>query len=204
MKGCLKFFLGLVLVFLLVVVGGIIAGLFWAERNLFVDKPIDLPRVELDLAQQGQVTAKLLPIKKFWEGKSIVREIKIKFNEQEVNWLVNEFLKREMKGARAELEIDPEKARIRFSRKLAEEKYLNIIASLDFSINEGNSQLRIEKLQIGDFLFPSTILGQIGVFLEQYLDQHLAALEIKGTVIDKLELEKNKIQLELVRSSSTQ
>lgn len=204
MKGCLKFFVGLVLILMLLMVGGVIAGLFWVERHLLVDKPLELYPVKLDLAQQAQVTAKLLPVKNFWEGKSIVNEITVRLNEQEVNWLVNEFLKREMKGAKAQLEFDPGKARIRFSRQLAEERYLNIIVSLDFSITEGNSQVGIEKLQIGDFLFPSTILGQIGVFFEQYIDQQLYILESKGTMINQLELKKNKIQLELARSSASQ
>ncbi len=196
--------MGLVLILMLLMVGGVIAGLFWVERHLLVDKPLELYPVKLDLAQQAQVTAKLLPVKNFWEGKSIVNEITVRLNEQEVNWLVNEFLKREMKGAKAQLEFDPGKARIRFSRQLAEERYLNIIVSLDFSITEGNSQVGIEKLQIGDFLFPSTILGQIGVFFEQYIDQQLYILESKGTMINQLELKKNKIQLELARSSASQ
>ena len=196
--------MGLVLILMLLMVGGVIVGLFWVERHLLVDKPLELYPVKLDLAHQAQVTAKLLPVKNFWEGKSIVNEITVRLNEQEVNWLVNEFLKREMKGAKAQLEFDPGKARIRFSRQLAEERYLNIIVSLDFSITEGNSQVGIEKLQIGDFLFPSTILGQIGVFFEQYIDQQLYILESKGTMINQLELKKNKIQLELARSSASQ
>jgi len=201
MKGCLKFFIGLILFLMLAVVGGFIGGLLWIDKNCFVSTPLVISVPKLDLYQQAQLTSQLLPLKNLIEGKSKKKRVKIKLSEEQTNWLVNRLLERERLDAQVKLTFDSGRARVRFTKKITDKKFLNILLSSSFTIENGDVQLGIDQLQIGDFIFPPTLLGQISYLLERYIDQQLSSKN-PSVKIETLELKKDKIIIEAQKSES--
>ena len=201
MKGCLKFFIGLILFLMLAVVGGFIGGLLWIDKNCFVSTPLVISVPKLDLYQQAQLTSQLLPLKNLIEGKSKKKRVKIKLSAEQTNWLVNRLLERERLDAQVKLTFDSGRARVRFTKKITDKKFLNILLSSSFTIENGDVQLGIDQLQIGDFIFPPTLLGQISYLLERYIDQQLSSKN-PSVKIETLELKKDKIIIEAQKSKS--
>ncbi len=186
---------------MLAVVGGFIGGLLWIDKNCFVSTPLVISVPKLDLYQQAQLTSQLLPLKNLIEGKSKKKRVKIKLSEEQTNWLVNRLLERERLDAQVKLTFDSGRARVRFTKKITDKKFLNILLSSSFTIENGDVQLGIDQLQIGDFIFPPTLLGQISYLLERYIDQQLSSKN-PSVKIETLELKKDKIIIEAQKSES--
>jgi len=197
-KGCLKFFLAVVLFFLLAIALAGMAGFFWTERHFYLEQALPLPAPELDLPHQAKLL-KLLPLRDFVKGEAPGSSLKISLTEPEANWLLNYYLSTEKPGARAELQLEENRITGKYSRELNKRKYQNIMfdASLDYQNCE--IQVELERLQIGDFLVPATFLGQLGYLLESYLEREFCSAQDRGFAINEIKVKPDSVQLLLLK-----
>lgn len=198
MKGILKFILAIVL-FLLVAAGASgIVGFLWTERHLFAAEPLPMPAPELDLPHQSRLI-KLLPLSDFIKENRSLPSRQLDLTETETNWLLNYYFSREKPGNKIELKLEQNRITGKYSRKLNERKYQNLRFDATVQYQNCIIQVDLERLQLGDYLVPTTVLGQLGYLAEFYLQKQYCSPHARGFTINDLQVRPDSVQLTLVR-----
>ncbi len=198
MKGCLKFFLGVILFFLLAAAAAGIYGIIWTERHLYAEQGMALEVPELDLPHQANLL-KLFPLKGFLSSNSKLPQVKVKLNEKEANWLLNHYFLAKNSGARAELKFEENRVTGKYSRRINPQKYFNLMADASLNYHNCVVQVGIERLQVGDYLAPTTVLGELGYLAEYYLELNFCGAGDRGFLLSDLELKPDSVSALFVK-----
>jgi len=195
MKGCLQFILAIILAGLLLIVGAGIYGLFWANRHLYLDQPLEIRVPQLDPGQKARLV-KLFPLRHFFVENSKSQTAKIELNPEEANWVANYVLTRRQTPARVALKLGENRVTAKYSQKISAQKCLNVMLDTGLEVENENARINIERLQVGDFLVPTTLLGQINYLVELYLER---GFRISGNGVVKIsKLQLRDTQLEII------
>jgi len=198
MKGCLKFILGVILFFLLAAAAAGIFGFIWIERHLYTSSGMALSVPELDLPHQAKLL-KLLPLNTFLSENSQLPRVKVALNEKEANWLLNHYFLEENSGARAEVKLEQDRLTCKYSRRINERKYLNLMADATINYHNCSVQIGMERLQLGDYLFPPTVLGELGYLAEYYAEKQFCVPGSRGFILSELELKPDTLEALFVK-----
>jgi len=194
MKGCLQFIFGLILFCLLITVGAGIYGLFWANRHLYLDQPLAIQVSELDPGQKARLV-KLFPLRQFFSENSSNQTAEIKLSPEEANWLANYILTRKQTPAQVWLKPGENRVTAKYSQKISSQKYLNIMLDAVLEMQNNNARVSLERLQVGDCLVPTTLLGQLNYLAELYLERGFR-ISGNGVInISRLELRDTRIRI---------
>jgi len=193
MKGCLNFILAAILVCLLAVAGLGIYALFFINRHFYVNEPINIQVPEPSSADKAKLL-RLIPVRKLLPGESEAG-IAIKLSEDEFNWLANYFLRPRRPNAKVSLKFGQARVSVHYSQKLEGNKYLNIMLDSGLAAKNGDFRVSMESLQIGDWLVPLTLLGQINYLAELYLERGLRIFGIQVLKVEDLRLTADQIEV---------
>jgi len=195
MKGCLKSILVVILFLLLVAVVGGIYALFWANSHLYVDQPMELQTPELDPGQRARLL-KLFPARNLFTASGSPKTVELKLNQQETNWAANYMLSRNATPAKVSLKLGEDRLSLKYSRKSGL-KYLNVMMDAGLAVEKENVRVNVERIQVGDYLVPTSFLGELNYLAELYLESGIR-LSGDGTVmLDELKINDNSLLLSL-------
>jgi len=198
MKGLVKFILAVLVFFLLALVAGGILSIIWVERHLYVGQGIPINVPELDIPHQAKLI-KLLPLNSFLKSDRTNSSIKVGLTEKETNWLLNYYLSKKRPGSKAELRLMQDRISGKYTRELNPRKHQNLVFDADINYQNCLIQIDLERVQIGDYLVPTTVLGQLSSLIEYYLETHYCSANGQGIKIQDLKVKPDYLQLLLVK-----
>ena len=199
MRGWVKFFLAIIFLFLLGVTGSLIYGLFWIERHLYLDEQIPIELVELDIAEQTRLL-RLVPLKQILSKEAGKDSLRAKLNEKEANWLLNRALAEQFPDAKAQIKFMDGVLGIKFSQRVNPEKFLNIMLDAEINAEKGDFQVKTQRLQLGDYVLPNSVLGQLNYLLELYLERGIKLKEGQVIKILDFKLDRKNLYFSLLRT----
>jgi hypothetical protein len=199
MRGCLKFILAIIMVCLLAVVGAGIYGLFWANQHLYSAQPLETAYPNLDPAVKARLL-KLFPLRSFFSGQSKKSSVDLDLSRAEADFVANHVLSEKKPDAHVSLGFGDDRLSIKYCQKITPKKYVNLMLDTGLIAEKGNFRVNLERLQVGDFLTPVTLLGQLNYLVELYLSRGFG-VSGDGTVkISDLKLKDDHIKLVFVKS----
>lgn len=199
MKGCLKFILAMVMVCLLAVAGAGIYGLFWVNRHLYSDQPIPISAPAINSDQKARLL-RFFPLRNFFSAQSRKSSVEISLNQLESDWAASHFLAEKKPGASVKLALGEDRLGLKYSQKISETKYLNLMLDTGLVAEKGNIRVNLERLQVGDFLVPVTLLGQFNYLVELYLSRGFRVSENGIVKISDLKLDDDRVKIVFFKS----
>jgi hypothetical protein len=195
-KGCLNYVLAAILICLLIVTGMGIYTLYFINHHFYLNQPMDIKVPELSSTDTAKLL-RLVPVGKLVPGVS-EPGLDIKLSADEFNWLANYFLQAHRPDARISMDFEDAWVTVKYSRKLAGNKYLNVIMDAGLAAQNGEFQVSMERLKIGDWFVPATLLGQVNQLAELSLDRGLNIFGIQLLKVDSLRLTADQLEIVFV------
>jgi|GEM_PF-2324263 len=199
MRGWVKFFLAIIFLFLLVVAGSLIYGLFWIERHLYLTEPIPIELVELDVAEEARLL-RLVPLKQILSKEGGKDSFSAKVNEKEANWLLNRALAEQFPEAKAQIKFMDGVLALKFSQKVNSERFFNIMLDAEINAEKANFQIITQRIQIGDYVFSNSVLGQLNYLFELYLEHGIKLKQGPMIKITEFKLDGKNLYFSLLRT----
>lgn len=113
--------------------------------------------------------------------------------------MANYVLSRRGTPAKIAIQLGDDRVSAKYCQRISDRKYLNIMFDTGLVVEKENTRVSLERLQIGDRLVPTTMLGQLNYLVELYIDKGFRISGDGFVKISDLRITDNSLEATLVK-----